>query len=339
MKAWVLEDINDIRLEEIDKPKAKEGHAIVKVASAGICGSDIARVYENGAHNMPLVIGHEFSGTVIDGDDKWKGSAVGVFPLIPCKKCEMCRQQKYEMCTDYNYLGSRCDGGFAKYVSVPLDNLIRLPQGVTADQAAMLEPMAVVVHAIRRATDNMRLPSQKKIAVSGLGTIGLLMIMFLIDGGYNNILAIGNKEYQKQMLDKCNLNNVEYINSDSISDKDKVDVYFDCVGNYQSILRGVRMLRGEGVHLAVGNPASDINFDKDTYWKILRKQLKIIGTWNSSFTHDEDDDWHYVLKRLSKGAIKPQTLITHTFELEKLKQGLEIMKNKTEGYVKIMIKP
>ena len=129
MKAWRLNDIGDIKLTDIDIPVPKPGEVRIKVMSAGVCGSDIPRIYETGAHFMPLVPGHEFSGTVEgigkDAPPLWLGKRVGVFPLIPCGKCEPCRYGHQEMCRDYGYIGSRRDGAFAEYVTVPASNLMK----------------------------------------------------------------------------------------------------------------------------------------------------------------------------------------------------------------------
>lgn len=104
---------------------------------------------------------------------------MGVFPLIPCRKCSPCLQKHFELCRNYSYLGSRTDGGFAEYVLVPEASLIELPEGVSFEAAAMLEPMAVAVHALRRAQVG---PGQTA-AVYGQGTIGLLLSMFLKEAG------------------------------------------------------------------------------------------------------------------------------------------------------------
>ena len=153
MKAWVLHGVNDIRYEETERPVAPAGEVLVRVRAAGICGSDIPRIYDTGAHRHPLICGHEFSGcveSVGDGvDAAWIGKRVGIFPLIPCRECAQCKKQRYEMCSHYDYLGSRRDGGFAEYVSVPEWNLLALPDAVSYEAAAMLEPMAVAVHAMR----------------------------------------------------------------------------------------------------------------------------------------------------------------------------------------------
>ena len=105
MKAWTLYNIGDIRLGETEKPAPKAGQALVRVTAAGICGSDIPRIYQTGAHRHPLIPGHEFSGIVEAVGEgtapAWIGKRVGIFPLIPCKSCGPCRGQHYEMCKDY----------------------------------------------------------------------------------------------------------------------------------------------------------------------------------------------------------------------------------------------
>ena len=178
MKAQVLHGIGDIRYEETDKPRIEKGWVLVKVKAAGVCGSDIPRIYKTGAHVHPIVTGHEFSGEVIETADdnfSWRGKRVGIFPLIPCGECINCKKKMYEMCSNYNYLGSRCNGGFAEYAAVPEWNLIELPDNVSYKQAAMMEPMAVAVHAMRR----FYIEKDSSVCVIGLGTIGLLLTMFL----------------------------------------------------------------------------------------------------------------------------------------------------------------
>ena len=117
MKGYVLHGIDDLHFKEVVKPVPKNGEVLVKVMAAGICGSDIPRIFTTGAHNHPLIPGHEFSGQVVDAgssaDKKWIGKRVGVFPLIPCNSCPPCKKNLFEMCRNYNYLGSRCNGAFA----------------------------------------------------------------------------------------------------------------------------------------------------------------------------------------------------------------------------------
>ena len=347
MNALVLEDIGTIKYKEVEKPIPQEGEVLVKVMACGVCGSDIPRSYKDGAHNMPLIIGHEFAGVVESvGDNvdaKWLKKPVGVFPLIPCNKCRPCLNRQYEMCKSYSYLGSRRDGGFAQYVSVPEWNLIELPQNVQMESAAMLEPMAVAVHAMRR----VNIKPTDKIVVCGLGTIGILLTMFLLERNLSNIYVIGNKDFQKNMVTELGISKENYCDAkkesvyDFVMDKTDgagADVFFECVGNNETVSLAVDCAAAAGSVCMVGNPRSDMNFTQNTYWKILRNQLTVTGTWNSSF-YGDGDDWRYVLYRLTQKLIDPSRLITHRYELSEITEGLEIMRDKSEDYIKIMAYP
>lgn len=330
MKAQVLHGIGNLRYEDIEKPQLKEGWVMVKVMAAGVCGSDIPRIYKTGAHVHPIVLGHEFSGKVVETFDKnsrWNGKRVGVFPLIPCGKCASCKKKMYEMCSNYNYLGSRCNGGFAEYAAVPEWNLIELQDNVTYRQAAMMEPMAVAVHAMRRFS----IVKDSSVCVIGLGTIGLLLTMFLKCEGIENVYVIGNKEMQKKYVMELGIAeenyNVEHISPDYV---------FECVGKNETVNKAIELAAPAGNVVMVGNPYSDMIISKNLYWEILRKQLKISGTWNSSYTGEVSDDWHYVLNKLERKEIVPERFITHEYSIDDIQTGMKIMRDKTQEYVKIM---
>ncbi|MCM1211818.1 MAG: galactitol-1-phosphate 5-dehydrogenase [Blautia sp.] len=358
MKAWMLHDINDLRIEDVKMPVIEKNEVLVKVKAAGICGSDIPRIYKTGAHTHPLIPGHEFSGIVEavgeEVDSKWQNQRVGIFPLIPCKNCIPCQNKQYELCRNYSYLGSRTNGGFAEYVAVPEWNLISLPDEVTYEAAAMLEPMAVAAHAMRRAA----ISSDKTVAICGLGTIGLLLLMSLMKDARDTygdtasildskrIFVIGNKDFQRQTVINMGLPEEFYFDSRSgnagswlmeQTDQQGVDIFFECIGKNETFVQAVNNTAPSGKVVLVGNPYSDMCMEKAAYWKILRNQLTLIGTWNSSFIHDMEDDWHYVINMLSRKMIVPESLITHRLPLEGLERGLHIMRDKTEDYVKIMV--
>ena len=358
MKAWVLEGIGDIRLESIDRPVPGKNEVLVNVKAAGICGSDVPRTYDTGAHKMPLVIGHEFSGVVVEAGPEdeagltsgWMNKRVGIFPLIPCKKCNPCQSGHYEMCRSYSYIGSRRNGAFAEYVTVPVWNLIELPEAVAFEEAAMLEPMSVAVHAMKIGlgkTEDISIEEKndKAIVVCGLGTIGLLLVQFLLEAGFKNLYLIGNKELQKNLAVKIGVPAERFCDSKKddaaqwlVQKTGGAAVFFECVGRNESISLAVDSVMPGGRVVLVGNPYGDITFPRNTYWKILRNQLTILGTWNSSFLGSGTmDEWHYVLNRLDSKQINPSVLITHRYPLENMDTGLKIMKNKSEEYCKIMI--
>lgn len=329
MKAWTLYEIGRILLEEKEMPPLSTGEVRVRVMASGICGSDVARIYETGAHRMPLTPGHEFSGIVEEVgpgvETNWQGKRVGIYPLLPCGTCQPCKNGMPQLCESYGYLGSRQDGGYAEYVNAPAKNLVELPDGVTFEMGAMLEPAAVALHAIRHAD-----PKKTDAAlVIGLGTIGLLATMLLKDCGVETVYALGKRAEQTEKAKK--LGATKWTESESPA------VVLECVGREETIREAVRLAAPGGKVVLVGNPASDIGLPKDLYWKILRKELTLFGTWNSTFLPDRKDDWDETISRMQR--IHPERLISHRFPLSGLTQGLSIMREKTEPYTKIMIFP
>lgn len=345
MKAWVLHGIGDIRFEDVEEPDLREEEVLIQVKAAGICGSDIPRIYQNGAYRHPLIPGHEFSGVVVKTgsavDTELKRQRVGIFPLIPCKKCPPCVRRQYEMCRNYSYLGSRRDGGYAEFVAVPAENLIRLPEDVSYEAAAMLEPMAVAVHAMRRINPC----ASDRIAICGAGTIGMLLFLFLREAGMKDIFVFGNKDFQKQTLLRLGLPEEAYCDvrkggtNQWIMERTNglgADIFFECVGRNETLTQALNQTSFSGKIMLVGNPAGDMNLEKAAYWKVLRDQMTVMGTWNSSFTNDPADDWHYVIERLKQRRIVPEELITHRFLPEQLERGFHIMRDKTEDYIKVI---
>ena len=141
MKACVLHNINDLKYEEVSMPVLNEGEVLLKIRASGICGSDIQRVFEKGTYHFPTIPGHEFAGEIVDAfEEKSKfliGKKAAVFPLLPCFECSSCQIGEYAQCKNYNYYGSRCDGGFAEYLAVKVFNLVLLPDEVTFEEDAM----------------------------------------------------------------------------------------------------------------------------------------------------------------------------------------------------------
>ena len=360
MKAQVLYGIDNLKYSVVDTPSAGLGEALVKVARCGICGSDIPRIYKTGAHNMPLIPGHEFSGRVVACDSRpdLVGKRVSVFPLIPCNKCDQCRQQHYEMCENYNYLGSRSDGGFAEYVVAPVWNLVPVPDEVSDDDAAMLEPLCVAIHALRQiGLLGEDAEVGKSVAVCGLGTIGLLVVLLLKDMGFQQLFCIGNKDVQRHMLLKMGCSSEQFIDVryadpvEAIMQRTGcrgVDYYMECIGSSESYAQAVKCMAPFGQVMLVGNPASDMELPREVYWRILRNQMALRGTWNSRFCgiDSTSNDWSFAIERLvdwfsrraaGETQMLPGDLITHRFGLENMGDGLDIMRRKSEEYVKIMI--
>lgn len=345
MKAYVLNAVGRLDFMEVAKPALKPGQALVAVKAAGICGSDIPRIFVNGTYHFPTIPGHEFSGIVREVYDDtlsgWIGKRVGVFPLIPCMKCTACQKKQYEMCKDYDYLGSRCDGGFAEYAAVPVRNLIELPDEISYEAAAMLEPAAVGIHALGRVD----MKKVKQAAIFGPGTIGLLTAQWLRGQGVKDIFLAGSREEQKNLAQELGFSTFMNAKTTDVIGKimdqtsgEGVDLALDCVGDNSVIADCIRAVKRGGEVLLVGNPHADLGLKRDIYWQVLRKQLRLSGTWNSSFIpEDPEDDWTRTIAAIKEGVLLPEKQITHKLMFDELHRGLEIMQKKTEFYNKMMI--
>ncbi len=345
MKAYVLNGVGQLDYMDVPIPKLKADEVLIEVKAAGICGSDIPRIFETGTYHFPTIPGHEFAGVVREvADEEYValvGKRVGVFPLIPCMKCGPCEEQKYEMCMHYDYLGSRSDGGFAEYVAVPARNVIELPDEISFGAAAMLEPASVGVHALRR----INLDNVKSAAVFGPGTIGLLMAQWLRALGTEDIYIVGTNLNQRNLASK--LGYKSFYNSSEEDVQQLIldathgagtDLAIDCVGVSGVLEQCLNVAKRGGEIITVGNPHGDVVLQKDIYWKLLRKQLRISGTWNSSFIPDsENDDWRMTVNAMLKKSLKPEEQITHCLPFDKLHCGLEIMRDKKEYFNKVMI--
>jgi L-iditol 2-dehydrogenase len=314
MKAWRLYGINDLRLQNVPLPEMKADEVLLKVAAAGICSSDLGRVYGSGAYHYPITLGHEFAGIITAAaapeNNHLIGKRAGVFPLLPCFNCESCQQKSYETCKNYSYIGSRRDGAFAEYVNVPVWNLLPIPDSVKIENAAMLEPTAVSLHAARLAS----VTPDKTVSVVGNGAIGRLTARFLSYRGAKNVSVIGRAD------------------SDIIS-----DITVEAVGTAASLSRVISMTKPGGEIILLGNPPSDFSLSQKDYWQILRKQLTVKGSWNSSFIKDTNDDWNTAVRLIAEGAINPAEFISHKFPFEKLDEAFSMMNEKREKFCKVMI--
>lgn len=333
MKAYNLHSVNDLRYEDVPMPKCPKGWAIIEVKAAGICSSDISRVFKKGTYHFPTIPGHEFSGivhSVADAENNpLVGAPVGVFPLIPCRNCDPCKERRYEMCTNYDYVGSRRDGAFAEYVAVPVWNIVELPETISLEVAAMIEPFAVALHAIKIGVVNKGM----SVGIVGTGMIGIAAGQWAKMFGASSVTVIGRSDDKRKMVENCGLEYVVCNDSSSISEYDFV---LEAVGTTKAIELAISATRRGGSLVLMGNPSGDITITQAIYWKILRKQLKISGTWNSSYDGINPSDWTDVVNALANKAIIADSLITHRFSQDKVIHGLELMREHKEPYCKVM---
>lgn len=338
MKALNLHGINNLVYEDVPDPKPKEGEVLLEIKACGICSSDEDRVLHTGTYHFPTIPGHEFSGQIVQigagVDDKYLGKKASVFPLLPCRKCSACSKGEYVMCSDYKYFGSRNDGGFAEYLAVPVWNLVLLDESVDFKVGALMEPAAVALHAVRMGA----VKKGQKVAVIGTGTIGILIGVFCKLQGAD-VYVCGRR---KESLENVKNLGFDVIDTHEISEKvneithgERMDVVFEAVGSNESMEMAIMSTRSAGVVVAVGNPKADFKLSRDVYWKVLRWQLQIRGTWNSDY-NERRNDWKVVAQMMAEHGFPFEKLITKTYRLEEHETAFEHLADKTRSKTKLM---
>ena len=338
MKALVLHGIADLKYEEVKVPELTKDCVLVNIKYCGICSSDIDRVFKNGTYHFPTIPGHEFSGEIVavnDEDKELLGKQVSIFPLMPCMECPACQIGEYAQCSNYNYFGSRCDGAFSEYVVVPKWNLIYF-DSMDYDVAALCEPAAVALHATRR----IKLDNKEKVFVMGPGTIGLLIALFAKQNGcdvYVGSRTESNHEFIKSLgLKIIDTNNLEEeVNSKT--NKEGFKYIFEAIGSNESIAACINAGGNFSQIVLVGNPHADLAIDQKTYWKVLRKQMTLTGTWNSNY-NDVVNDWKDVLTFMKENYHVFKKLITNVYSLEEYNEAFDLLRDIEKYKIKVMFK-
>ncbi len=339
MKALNLHGIGDLRYEDVPMPRRKEGEVLLKIRAVGICGSDIPRVFKKGTYQFPTIIGHEFAGEIVEaGEAGLIGQGASVFPLLPCGKCEACQTEHYAQCSQYDYYGSRRDGAMAEYLAVRKENLCLMPEGVSYEEAAMCEPAAVALHAFQKSGAGVG----DTVLIYGVGTIGLILAQWARAAGVKNILLAARTDDKVEFAKKLGFPLVLNVRKDrleefveDLTDGQGADACIEGTGESESWEACIRAARNFGTVVSMGNPMGAMSLSQDGYWKILRKELHIVGTWNSNFGQ-RHNDWKQALWGMQEKKMDLLPLITHRFPLREYREAFRMVHERREMYCKVM---
>ena len=280
MQALVYTGTNKIDFREEKDPIAKPGETLIKVKASGICGSDMHAYHGNDERRIPpLILGHEVSGTSLDG--KYKNQDVVINPLISCEKCDYCKNQREHLCPERTMIGMstpiKREGGLAELVSVPEKNIFEVPKKLSIKEAALAEPAAVALHAVLLAEQNLKKPlSECKILIQGAGAIGLLcgLVLNKEKKSTNIIMSDPNKK----RLDEC----AKYLKANFVSPNDKsikennFDLILESVGLEVTRHQAIKSIAPGGtiVHIGLTQPSGTFNFKKLTI-----QEITLVGTY------------------------------------------------------------
>ena len=341
MKAARLHAIGDLRCDEVEIPVPHGEEVLVRVGACGICGSDLPRVFEHGSSNgkYPLTIGHEFAGEVVQVGEQADPALIGVraaiFPLSPCRKCDPCVTGNYAMCEDYDYLGSRCDGGFAEYCLVPSAWHLIPSEKASMEELSMTEPACVAQHAVRRAN----VTAGQTVVIFGAGPIGILAARWVKIFGAEPILVDISPEKVAFAREK----GFRVVNSreENVIEAVKkynggrlADAAIEGTGAGVVLSSCIECVRAKGTIALLGNPAGETKIPQKLHSMMLRKEVDVHGVWNSSRAPYPVNEWKFTVRMMDEGVLKTADLITDRLSLEELPQAMAEIKSGTRKIVK-----
>lgn len=340
MTAAVLYSPGDIRVEQVPIPTPARGELLVKVSACGVCGSDIPRMNFSGAHRHPIICGHEFAGTVVDMGQNAVGFAEGdlvsVPPLLPCNKCESCLEGNFSLCENYDYFGSRRDGAYAQFVTVPASNALLVPNGLDHRAAAMLDPASIALHAIWRTS----LSAGSRVAVLGAGPIGLFAVQWAKLLGASEILAVDVSERKAQMARKAGATHTANNDDEAMSLAGRgYDVIIESAGVPATIALAANIAARHGEASFIGIPHRTVEFDKDTFGNFLRHEISLYGSWNSFSAPFPGDEWRKAAQHLADGSLEWEFMITHELLLPELPDTMKKLADRSIFSSKVLFLP
>lgn len=345
MKAAVLYGNKDIRYDDYKTPTLLPGTVKVRVRATGICGSDVPRVLNNGAHFYPVVLGHEFAGDIVEvAEDVLNvrvGDTVSGAPLKPCMQCEDCLKGQYALCRQYSFIGSREQGSFAEYVVLPARNAVKYDPMIPYEQAALFEPSTVALHGV--------LLNQYRgggtVAVLGCGTIGVFTIQWAKIFGAKRIVAVDidadRLALARRMGADDTVNALEegYMKEavDLVSAKG-YDSVFETAGSVETMKMAFELAANRANVCFIGTPHQDITFTPKRWEWLNRKELSVTGSWMSYSAPFPGQEWKLTAHYFATGQLQfDDAMIFKRFPLSSAAEAFALYTDPSQVHGKIML--
>lgn len=335
MKKIVCEKPKTFKMVEAERPVPQEGEALIRVQRIGICGTDIHAYGGNQPFfTYPRVLGHELSGIIESIPDNASGLRVGdqvsIIPYMECGECIACKNGKPNCCTNMKVKGVHIDGGMSEWMTVPADHLVKT-KGLTLDQSAMIEPLSIGAHAVRRAA----IQKGEYALVIGAGPIGLGVMAFAKNQGAKVIAMDVNDERLAFAREWANID--ETVNAleqpleklAELTNGEMPTVVFDATGNAKSMTDAFNYPAHGGKLIFVGLVKTDITFhDPDFH----AKELTLMGSRNAT-----REDFQYVVNALNEGLVDLRKYITHRTHFDHMIEQFEGWLNPEAKVIKAIV--
>ena len=305
MKAAVVVANEDVRYQVIP------GYVKVKVKASGICGSDISRVLHNGVHFYPIVLGHEFSGDVVEvgeGVTKVKvGERVSGAPLLPCMKCDDCQNGNFSLCKHYSFIGSRQQGSNADYVVLPEQNVVPFDASISYEQGAMFEPSTVALHGLLQNDYQ----GGQYVAILGGGTIGMFTMQWAKIFGSRKVVVFDISEERLELAKRLGADEVVNITKDNymeeamkITNNKGYGYVYETAGQVPTMHMAFELAANKAHVCFIGTPHVDLSFTPKQWENMNRKEFKLTGSWMSYSSPFPGKEWELTAHYFATGQLK-----------------------------------
>ena len=345
MKAAVLYGNKDIRYTDWEMPVTRAGMVKVRVRAAGICGSDVPRVLHNSAHFYPVVLGHEFSGDVVDIGEGVAGLEIGDTvsgaPLVPCMHCDDCMRGNYALCKHYSFIGSREQGSFADFVVLPGRNAVKYDRSIPYEQAAMFEPSTVALHGLRQGDYR----GGGTVAVLGCGTIGIFAAQWAKIFGAKKLAAMDIDEGRLALAERMGADEtINTLDSSFISDALALtngagfDHVFETAGNPVTMRMAFELAANKAHICFIGTPHTDLVFGPRQWENMNRKEFFLTGSWMSYSAPFPGEEWDLTAHYFASGELKfDPAFIFRTYPMSRAAEAFALYSDPSQVHGKIML--
>ncbi|MFK7854785.1 MAG: zinc-binding dehydrogenase [Granulosicoccus sp.] len=336
--AAFIHGVRDVRVGDLSEPVLTKGSALIDVLSVGICGSDLHYYKDGGIGGAvirePFVPGHEFAGrltTDIEHLGLERGQLVAIDPATPCHRCEWCAQGYHNLCPHVVFLGAPpYNGALTQQILAPHASIFALPEKMTADQGAMLEPLGVCIHAIDLAKPKLL----ESVAVVGCGPIGLGILQLLKLSGVGQIIAVDPQAHRTALASSMGATHVGDSVSAVLDQTGGLGCHLviEATNSPDGLLHAIKASRIGGRLVLVGIP------DGDTYSTFEAAEARRRGLI-MKFSRRMGDVYPRAIELVQNGDVDVDLLVTHHFKLDGASEAFKIQADEEEGFVKSIVHP
>jgi L-iditol 2-dehydrogenase len=328
-------------VDRTERPSPGPGEVLLKVRRVGVCGSDLT-IYR-GKHpyaKKPLVMGHEFSGVIeslgpgVSGPVP--GTRVTVIPHLVCGRCGPCRSETFNFCEELRCMGAEADGAHVQFIAVPARMALPIPDRMTLDDAAMMEPACVGYHAAKRG----EIRSGDQVLVVGAGPIGIFAQQSCKALGAQSVFVADKDPFRLALAQRLGADGVIDVSKETIAQgltrlaggRDAIGLSLDCVGETGVVLDQILAIARRGSRVVVAGVLQKA-YSLPHLPDFVQHELRLSGT-----TMYVPQDFREMIDLVSAGRISTAGMVTHVFDLADIEQVFALLEGRREGVFKIMLK-